>query len=58
MIPLPLEIYLREHFTKVGEQTREFVAGYIARGREAGLTTEALEQLTAVLPAKRDTHAA
>ncbi|MCE9578799.1 MAG: ketopantoate reductase [Deltaproteobacteria bacterium] len=49
-IPLPLETYLAYHFTKVGDQTREFVAGYIARGREAGLPVDALVRLTAALP--------
>ncbi len=50
VIPLPLEIYLHEHFTKVGDQTREFMAGYITRGREAGVEIAALERLTAALP--------
>ena len=49
-MPLPLEIYLKTHFTKVGDQTREFMARYIARGKEAGLPVTALEQLMATLP--------
>ena len=49
-MPLPLEIYLKEHFTKVGDQTREFMVRYIARGKEVGLPVTALEQLMATLP--------
>ncbi len=51
IVPLPLEIYLKEHFTKVGEQTRMFMAGYIARGRQAHLAVTALEQLLDSVPA-------
>jgi 2-dehydropantoate 2-reductase len=51
IVPLPLEIYLKEHFTKVGEQTREYMAGYISRGKEVGTPVAALEQLMAALPA-------
>jgi Ketopantoate reductase PanE/ApbA len=47
VVPLPLEIYLKEHFIKVGDQTRLFMAGYIARGKGAGMDVSALEQLTA-----------
>ncbi len=47
IVPLPLEIYLKAHFIKVGDQTRQFMAGYIARGKAAGLDVSALEQLTA-----------
>jgi 2-dehydropantoate 2-reductase len=50
IIPLPLEVYLKEHFTKVGDQTRMFVEGYITRGRAAKLEVGALEQLLAALP--------
>ncbi|MCL4228387.1 MAG: ketopantoate reductase [Myxococcales bacterium] len=49
LIPLPLEIYLREHFTKVGEQTSELLDGYIAKGQAAGLPVTALEELAAGL---------
>ena len=45
VIPLPLETYLREHFTKVGDQTRMFMRGYIERGRATGQPVEALEEL-------------
>ncbi len=47
VVPLPLEVYLREHFIKVGDQTRLFMAGYISRGRSAGMDVSALERLTA-----------
>ncbi|HUQ00861.1 MAG TPA: 2-dehydropantoate 2-reductase N-terminal domain-containing protein [Kofleriaceae bacterium] len=53
LIPLPLEIYLEEHFTKVGDQTREFLEGYIAKGQAAGLPTAALEELASELRLKR-----
>ena len=52
VVPLPLEIYLEYHFTKVGDQTRAFVASYIERGRAAGVETSALEELVAALPAQ------
>ncbi len=56
-MPLPLEIYLKEHFTKVGDQTREFMLRYIARGKAAGLSVAALEQLMATLPPLARPHA-
>lgn len=56
-VPLPLEIYLKEHFTKVGDQTRLFMTGYIARGKQAGLPVTALEQLMATLPPLAQPHA-
>lgn len=45
IIPLPLETYLREHFTKVGDQTTDFLDLYIAKGRAANLAVEALSEL-------------
>ena len=57
IIPLPLEIYLKEHFTKVGDQTRDFMVGYLARGKEVGLPVTALEQLMAALPPLARPHA-
>ncbi|HTJ41111.1 MAG TPA: hypothetical protein VL463_03420, partial [Kofleriaceae bacterium] len=51
VVPLPLETYLKEHFTKVGEQTREFMHGYIARGKATAMPVDALEALMAQLPA-------
>lgn len=50
IVPLPLETYLREHFTKVGDQTRLYMAGYIARGHEASVDVTALESLMKALP--------
>jgi len=54
VVPLPLEVYLKAHFTKVGDQTRMFMAGYIERGRDAKLDVDALEQLVAALPLLED----
>lgn len=45
--PFPLEPYLREHFTKVGAQTRLIVRQTIDRGRAAGQPVDALERLLA-----------
>ena len=53
IVPLPLEIYLKEHFIKVGDQTRMFMAGYIARGQETHLDVSALEELLAALAPHR-----
>ena len=50
IVPLPLEVYLKAHFTKVGDQTRMFMAGYIERGHASKLDVTALEQLVAALP--------
>lgn len=50
VVPLPLETYFQDHFTKVGDQTREMVARYIALGKQAGQSVEALEALVAALP--------
>jgi hypothetical protein len=53
VVPLPLKVYLREHFIKVHAQTIEFMAGYIAKGKQAGVDVTALEQLLAgVEPAR------
>lgn len=51
IVPLPLEIYLREHFTKVHAQTLEMVAGYLAEGRRAGVPVGTLEALLAEVAA-------
>jgi 2-dehydropantoate 2-reductase len=45
LLPLDIEAYLRLHFTKVGDQTRDFLHTYARLGRAAGLPTEALAQL-------------
>jgi 2-dehydropantoate 2-reductase len=47
VMPLPLEIYLREHFTKVHAQTIEFMTSYVENGKRAGLDVSALEGLLA-----------
>jgi 2-dehydropantoate 2-reductase len=46
IMPFDLEAYLQVHFTKVGDQTRDFLRTYLALGRGAGLPTDALAQLT------------
>ena len=48
--PMPLETYLRVHFTKVGDQTREVLAGWVRQGEAAGLSVEATRALLARLP--------
>lgn len=55
VVPLPLEAYVKDHFTKVGDQTGEMVARYIALGTAAGQSVTALEELVAALrvPARR-----
>ncbi len=50
LAPLPLETYLEAHFTKVGDQTRELVASYIALGSDAEQSVSALRELVAALP--------
>jgi 2-dehydropantoate 2-reductase len=47
LMPLDVETYLRVHFTKVGDQTRDFLRTYLSIGRSAGLPTDALAQLGA-----------
>jgi len=47
IIPLPLDIYLEQHFTKVGDQTREMMARYIALGADADQPVDALRELIA-----------
>jgi ketopantoate reductase len=45
VMPLPVETYFQFHFTKVREQTRMFMRGYIAEGARLGKPTEALREL-------------
>lgn len=45
VLPLDFEAYLRYHFTKVGDQTREMVATYLKTARAHGLEAGALEKL-------------
>jgi hypothetical protein len=49
--PFALEPYLAYHFAKVGSQTRQSLAGYVAEARERGLPSEALQQLASALGA-------
>jgi hypothetical protein len=59
ILPLPLEVYLREHFTKVHDQTIELMAGYIAKGRRAGVDVATLDALlAAVVPGRASPAAA
>jgi 2-dehydropantoate 2-reductase len=51
MLPLPLERYLRYHFSKVGVQTRLMLETYIRLGRQQGQDTQALQRLRKALPA-------
>jgi 2-dehydropantoate 2-reductase len=46
-MPLPLEVYVKEHFTKVHDQTIDFMTGYLAKGRRAGVNVTALDELLA-----------
>jgi hypothetical protein len=43
--PIPLEIYLRYHFTKVGGQTRQILDGWIRRCQAHHLPHEHLSTL-------------
>jgi hypothetical protein len=52
-VPLPLEVYLRAHFTKVHDQTVGFMAGYVADGRRAGLDVTGIEELLAAIQPAR-----
>jgi ketopantoate reductase len=45
VLPLELEPYLEYHFTKVGQQTRDMLDGYIRIGERHGMPTENLRRL-------------
>jgi hypothetical protein len=45
LLPLPIEIYLQYHFTKVGDQTRAMMKDYQRLAREKQLPGEAMAQL-------------
>ena len=47
LAPFDLEIYLRYHFTKVGDQTRALMRQFIADGERLGRPTGALRTLYA-----------
>ncbi len=48
LLPLPLETYLRVHFTKVGTQTRQHLTDQITAGRSLGLPIDRIEALLAL----------
>jgi len=50
ILPFDLEAYLEEHFTKVGDQTREELADFIAYGEQCGVEVDGLRSLLAALP--------
>jgi len=50
MVPFDLEAYLKYHFTKVGQQSRDFLTHWLARARAHGKPTAAMEHLQAALP--------
>ncbi|MFN0245958.1 MAG: ketopantoate reductase family protein [Kofleriaceae bacterium] len=50
VVPLPLETYFEAHFTKVGDQTREFMSSFIALGKQHGTPVGAMHELVAALP--------
>ena len=56
VLPLPLETYLKYHFTKVGEQTRLFINSYIRLGQARGLPTSNLVKLNNSVPFEPLTH--
>jgi hypothetical protein len=56
VLPLPLETYLKYHFTKVGAQTRLFIDAYIALGQDRDLPTGNLVKLRESAPTVAPTH--
>mgnify|MGYP007050675287 CR=1 FL=1 len=55
LAPVPLETYLRVHFTKVGEQSRAMLRTYVSMARSAEL---AVPHLQALAPAEPEAPAA
>ncbi len=51
--PFPLEVYLKTHFTKVGDQTLAHLRRYLDLGAERGLPTAHLRQLRDALLTRR-----
>ncbi len=49
VVPLPLEVYLKYHFTKVGDQTRAVMETYKRLAAEHDLPVTHLTELTALL---------
>jgi hypothetical protein len=56
LLPLPLETYLKYHFTKVGAQTRLFIDDYISLGQDRNLPTGHLIQLRESAPSEALGH--
>lgn len=56
VLPLPLETYLKYHFTKVGAQTRLFIDAYINLGKDRDLPTGHLVKLRESAPAEAPAH--
>lgn len=50
VMPFNIEVYLKYHFTKVGDQTRQSIGVWINEGRARGLPVAALERTAASLP--------
>ncbi|HXH75912.1 MAG TPA: 2-dehydropantoate 2-reductase N-terminal domain-containing protein [Bacteriovoracaceae bacterium] len=53
VIPLDIETYLKVHFTKVGDQTRMYMKGYLDSGKGQGMAAPGLERLTTSLVGHR-----
>lgn len=51
--PFPLEVYLKAHFTKVGDQTLAHLRRYLELGAKGGLPTPHLRQLEEALITRR-----
>jgi 2-dehydropantoate 2-reductase len=45
IVPFDLETYMKYHFTKVGEQTRVFLALWVTRCEAQGVQPQALKTL-------------
>jgi 2-dehydropantoate 2-reductase len=52
IMPLPVETYFKAHFTKVGDQTRMFMQGYLAQGAKLGVPTPTLAALEAQITSR------
>lgn len=48
LMPFDFEVYLRYHFTKVGDQTRYLMRSYSDMGRAAGLEVSSLRKLESI----------
>lgn len=58
VMPFDLEAYLEEHFTKVGDQTREEIVEFIETGERHGLEVGSLRSLLRALPESDGSRAA